>query len=74
MGSLNSFWSLILFLRGFIVFCGYRSLAPWGFLRFDAPEGSVELGRALPPCGVESEPSAMSQARATRLKPGALRG
>jgi hypothetical protein len=57
---------------GVLFFRGYMSLAPWGILRSDAPEGFVGLGRALPPCGVESEPYALPLARAARRKPGAL--
>ena len=57
----------------FVIFrCGVRSLPPQGILRLDAPEGSVRLGRALPPCGVESEPCALPEARDARRKPGAL--
>ncbi len=69
MGSLNFCWSQILFLRNVIVFCGYISLAPWKILRFDAHEGSVGLGRVLPPCGFESEPYALPQARAAGVSP-----
>jgi len=43
-------------------------------LGFDAPEGSIGLGRALPPCGVESEPYALPLARAARRKLGTLCG
>jgi hypothetical protein len=68
------FWILTDFFCSFAVYCGYRSLAPWGILMFDAPEGSVGLRRALPPCGVESEPYALPHVRATRRKPGALGG
>ena len=57
-----------------ILVCGFRSLPPRGDLRSYAPEGSVRLGQALPPCGVESEPYAMPEARAAGRKPGALCG
>ena len=57
----------------FVIFRrGLGSLPPKGILRLDAPEGSVGLGRALPPCGVESEPYTLHEARTARRKPGAL--
>ena len=68
------FRGLVDLFFSFVACCGYRSLAPCGILMYDAPEGFVGLGRALSPCGVESAPYALPQARATRRKPGALCG
>ncbi len=59
----------------FIIFrCGFRSLTLLGILRSDVPEGSIGLGRALPPCGVESELLALPEARDAKHGPGALCG
>ena len=69
----NSSHSVECFL--FFVFrCFFGSLAPYGCLRSFAPEGSVILGQALPPCGVESEPYALPESCAAWSKPGALCG
>ena len=72
VGNPSYFFGRILFVGCVIVISGIRSFAPREILRWDAPGGSVRLGRALLPCGVESEPYALPESCADRSEPGAL--
>jgi hypothetical protein len=74
VGHLAVWGGIGCFICCVFVLCGLGSFNPCEFQWYDAPEGSVCQGQALPPCGVESALYAQPQARASQREPGTLCG